>query len=160
MKRGREVTLFFRHKKVLNKHSPGVTTALASLDGDFVLDGESVALDSQGRPSFQLLQNSLSQSIPIYFYVFDLLNRHGELLVNLPFSRRRELLEGVLAAPKNPLRLSPLLKALPGQILEVVRTLGLEGVVGKRTGSVYEVGERSGAWVKSSFTHPFRCLWL
>ena len=83
VKRGREVTLFSRHEKVLNKRFPGVVEALASLEGDFVLDGELVALDPQGRPSFQLLQNNLSRALPVYFYAFDLLNRNGELLVEL-----------------------------------------------------------------------------
>ena len=92
VKRGREVTLFSRHKKVLNKRFPGVVDALASLDGDFVLDGELVALDSQGRPSFQILQNNLSRDLLVYFYAFDLLNRDGELLIDLPIERRRELL--------------------------------------------------------------------
>jgi bifunctional non-homologous end joining protein LigD len=106
VKRRREVTLFSRHKKVLNKRFPSVVEALALLEGDFVLDGEPVALDSQGKP-LQLLQHSISQSLPIYFYAFELLIQNGELLVNLPLSRRRELLESLLAAPKNPLRLSP-----------------------------------------------------
>jgi bifunctional non-homologous end joining protein LigD len=94
---------------------------LASLKGDFVLDGELVALDSQGRPSFQLMQNSLSQELPIYCYVFDLLNKNGQLLVNLPLSGRRELLESLLSAARDPLRLSPLLQAPSDQILEAVR---------------------------------------
>ena len=50
--------------------------------------------------------------------------------------------------PEDPLRLSPLLRAPSGQVLEAVRKLGLEGVVGKRIGSIYEPGERSGAWIK------------
>jgi ATP-dependent DNA ligase len=54
----------------------------------------------------------------------------------------------MLAAPKDPLRLSPQLLAPSGQVLEAVRKLGLEGVVGKRIGSTYEPGERSGAWIK------------
>ena len=94
VKRGKDVTLFSRHEKVLNGRFPGVVDALVLLDGDFVLDGELVALDPQGRPSFQLLQGNISQSLPIYFYAFDLVNRSGELLVNLPLSRRRELLGG------------------------------------------------------------------
>jgi bifunctional non-homologous end joining protein LigD len=59
VKLGREVTLFSRHKKVLNKRFPQVVEALSAIGSDFVLDGELVALDSQGKPSFQLLQNSL-----------------------------------------------------------------------------------------------------
>ena len=122
--------------------------AFASLEDDFVLDGELAALDSLGRPSFQLLQNSLSKDLTIYCYAFDLLNKNGEPLVNLPLSGRRELLESLLSAPTDPLRLSPLLQASSDQILEAVRKLGLEGIVGKRTDSHYEPGERSGAWVK------------
>jgi ATP-dependent DNA ligase len=53
-------------------------------------------------------------------------------LVNLPFSRRRELLESPLAAADDPLRVSPLLQAPSTQVLEAVRKLRLEGVVGKR----------------------------
>jgi ATP-dependent DNA ligase len=113
-----------------------------------LLDGELVALDPQGKPSFQLLQNSVSQSLPIYFYAFDLLKRNGNLLVDLPLSRRRELVENLLAVSKDPVRLSPLLRTSAGQVLEAVRKLGLEGVVGKRVDSSYEPGERSGAWIK------------
>jgi bifunctional non-homologous end joining protein LigD len=50
----------------------------------------------------------------------------------------------MLSKPEDPLRLSALLQAPTGQILEAVRKLGLEGVVGKRLGSIYEPGERSG----------------
>jgi ATP-dependent DNA ligase len=73
----------------------------------------SVAFDSQGEPSFQLMQRSLSQSLPIYFYV-RFTTQNGKLLVNLPFFRRRELLENLLAASEDPLRLSPLLQAPSG----------------------------------------------
>ena len=54
----------------------------------------------------------------------------------------------MFAAPKDPLRLSPLLRASAGSIFDAVRKLGLEGVVGKRIDSTYEPGERSGAWIK------------
>jgi hypothetical protein len=101
-------------------------------------------LDPQGRPSFHLLQNKPSRALPVYFYAFDLLNRNGELLVDLPIERRRELLGSMLAAPEDPLRLSPLLQASAGEVLEAVRKLGLKGVVGKRIGSTYEPGKRSG----------------
>ena len=78
MKCGREVTLFSRNQKVLNKRFPKVIEALASLGGGFVLDGELVAIDSQGRPYFQLLQNNLSRALPVCFYPFNLLNRDNE----------------------------------------------------------------------------------
>jgi hypothetical protein len=68
--------------------------------------------------------------------------------VNISLERRRELLSSMLSAAQNPLRLSPLLQAPSTQVLEAVRKLGLEGVIGKRIGSIYEPGERSGAWIK------------
>jgi DNA ligase D-like protein (predicted ligase) len=148
VKRGREVALFSRNQKVLNKRFPKVVEALASLAGDFVLDGELVAFDPQGRPSFQLLQNNLSRTLPVYFYVFDVLNRERELLLNLPIERRREILGRMLSADDDPLRVSPLLRAPSGEVLDAVRKLGLEGVVGKRIDCPYEPGERSGAWIK------------
>ncbi|MGB7792702.1 MAG: hypothetical protein WBL39_15955 [Terrimicrobiaceae bacterium] len=103
---------------------------------------------SKGRSSFQILQNNLSRTLPVYFYCFDLLNRDGETLVSSPIEQRRDLPHSIVAAPEDPLRLSPLLQASSGQVREAVRKLGLEGVVGKRTGSIYEPGERSGAWIK------------
>jgi DNA ligase D-like protein (predicted ligase) len=148
VKRGRDLTLFSRNQKVLNNRFQKIVDALTSLGSDFVLDGELVAFDSQGRPSFQLLQNNPSRGLPVYFYAFDLLNRDGELLLSLPIERRRELLRSTLSASEDPLRLSPLLQAPARQVLEAVRKLGLEGVIGKRIDSTYEPGERSGAWIK------------
>ena len=88
VKLGSEVTLFSRNQRVLNKRFPKIVDALASLDGDFVLDGELVAFDPQEKPSFQLLQNDQSPTLPVYFYAFDLLNRDGESLLSWPIERR------------------------------------------------------------------------
>src|SRR6476659_3192198 len=66
----------------------------------------------------------------------------------MPLRRRRVMLESLFAGSKDPLRLSPLLQAPTGQILEAMQKLGLEDVVGKRLNSRYEPGERSGAWIK------------
>jgi bifunctional non-homologous end joining protein LigD len=101
VKRGREVTLFSRNQKVLNKRSQRWWRALTSLKGDFALDGELVVLDSQVRPSCYIIQYNLSQDVTIYFYVLDILNRNGELLVNLSLERRRELLDSMLSAVRD-----------------------------------------------------------
>ena len=148
LKTGSKVTLYSRNEKKLNDRFPTLAKALAELPDDFAVDGEIVAMDEAGKPSFQLLQNSGKERPSVYFYAFDLLNRAGEDLHRAPIERRRELLNELLATPADPLRLSPLLNAPAGHILEAVRKLGLEGVVGKRTGSLYEPGERSGAWIK------------
>ncbi|HEX8311131.1 MAG TPA: non-homologous end-joining DNA ligase, partial [Chthoniobacteraceae bacterium] len=148
MKNGNEITLFSRNEKTFNDRFPDVVEALRTIKGDFVLDGEIVALDEHGKPSFQLLQNSRSRALQVYLYAFDLLNWNGEALHTQPIERRRERLNELLSSPVDPLRLSPLLQAPASQVLEAVQTLGLEGVVGKRNGSAYESGNRSGAWVK------------
>jgi bifunctional non-homologous end joining protein LigD len=142
------VTLFSRNEKSLNARFPNVVEALGSLRGRFVVDGEIVALDEQGRPSFQLLQNNLTRPLDVFFYAFDLLHRDGEEFQKERIERRRGRLHELLAEPEDPLRLSPLLDGTPEQVLDAVQSLGLEGVVGKREGSAYEPGERSGAWVK------------
>lgn len=142
------VTLFSRTGKKLNARFPNVVEALEKLPGEFTLDGEIVALDDEGRPSFQMLQNRVGRPLAVYFYAFDLLHRDGDDLLGRSLDQRREQLHKLLRKPEDPLRLSPLLDAPPGQVLDAVGKLGLEGVVGKRDGSVYESGERSGAWIK------------
>ncbi len=148
LKIGDEVQLFSRNENILNARFPNVVEALRKVPGDFAIDGEIVALDEKGRPSFQLLQNNSGRPFDVYYYAFDLLNRNGEEFLRFPIEQRRALLDELLPAPNDPLRRSPLLDAPSGQVLDAVRKLGLEGVVGKRNGSFYEPGERSGAWIK------------
>ncbi len=148
VKKGPEVTLFSRNKNVLNDRFPDVVDGLRLIDGDFVLDGEIVALDAEGRPSFQLLQNHRSPGLTVCLFVFDLLVRDGEALHRETIEQRRERLSELFPEAVDPIRLSPLLEASAEQILAAVRKLGLEGVIGKRHGSIYEAGERSGAWIK------------
>jgi bifunctional non-homologous end joining protein LigD len=148
VKQGSAVTLFSRNEKILTDRFPEIQEALGSVAGDFVLDGEIVALDEQGRPSFQLLQNHRSTALSAFYYAFDLLHLDGASLLAEALEQRREQLDELLAEPPRAVRLSPLLDASAEQVLEAVKTLGLEGVIGKRVGSVYEAGERSGAWIK------------
>ena len=140
--------LYSRNEKLLDKRFPGLVKALADIPGDFTIDGEIVALNETGQPSFQLLQNSQSQAVPVHFYAFDLLHLDGEALAQQPIEERRAELETLMETASDPLRLSPLLEAPAGEVINAVRKLGLEGVVGKRAGSLYEAGERSGAWIK------------
>jgi bifunctional non-homologous end joining protein LigD len=148
VKDGTGVKLYSRNQNLLNDRFPNVVEALEKLRGDFAIDGEIVALDEEGRPSFQLIQNNVTRPLHVYFYAFDLLNLDGAELLREPIERRRELLGELISEPADPLRRSPLLDAPADQVLNAVRKLGLEGVVGKRAGSIYESGERSGAWIK------------
>jgi bifunctional non-homologous end joining protein LigD len=85
---------------------------------------------------------------PIVFYAFDLLQLNGKDLRLLPIEERKAKLEELLKKPPGVLRYSAsFTKDIP-ELLDRVRTLGLEGLIGKRAGSRYEAGKRTGAWIK------------
>ncbi len=149
VKNGDEVELFSRNENRLNDRFGGIVDALRGMSADnFAIDGEVVALDRNDRPSFQLLQNQKSKAGSIYFYAFDLVHLEGRDLKNSTLEDRRAQLEELMASAEDPLRLSPLLTGNADGVVKAVQKLDLEGVVGKREGSRYEPGERSGAWIK------------
>lgn len=125
-----------------------IAKALAKLPDETVIDGEIVAVDAEGKPSFQTLQNSAS-GVDLRFFVFDLLMFAGKDVRNEPLAVRRELLEKkVLPKLKEPILYSPALDASLADLVHSVKTQGFEGLVAKRIDSKYEPGERSGAWLK------------
>jgi bifunctional non-homologous end joining protein LigD len=116
-----------------------------------VVDGEVVALDEEGRSSFQLLQarEMEGRKSPVYFYAFDLLQLDGKSLVSLPLEARKNLLEKLCAGTGDPrIRYSGAIDGDAKQLLKEVQRRGLEGIIGKLRESVYEPGRRSGAWIK------------
>jgi DNA ligase D-like protein (predicted ligase) len=126
-----------------------IAKALIKLPDDTVVDGEIVALDEKGRPSFNLLQNDGSSKAPILYYVFDLLVLAGKNVMGETLDARRALLEKrVLPKLADPIRYSPELKGRMTDLVQSVKAQGLEGLVAKRRDSVYEPGLRSGAWRK------------
>jgi bifunctional non-homologous end joining protein LigD len=113
-----------------------------------IIDGEVVALDALGRPSFSALQNG-SATAPLVYYVFDVMILAGTDVMNEPLTVRRELLaEQVLAKLDEPIRESLVLEASLSDLISSVKTHGLEGLVAKRRDSRYEPGQRSGVWQK------------
>src|SRR5262249_46626671 len=143
------VQLRSRNNKDFNRKYPGVAAALAELPDETVIDGEIVALDESGRPSFNLLQNYGSSNSAIVYYVFDVLILSGRYVMSEPLAKRRSLLrQNVLPKLKDPIRESPELQAALPDVVNAVRAQGLEGVVAKNLNSAYEPGRRSGAWRK------------
>lgn len=148
VKRSGRVTLFSRNKKSFNSRFPGIVAGLANLPDDSIIDGEIVAMDESGRPSFNRLQNFPANADAITLFAFDLLMWHGENLLRQPLEKRRSLLRS-RAMPKMPVaRFSESFQVPADQMVSAVRLQGLEGVVAKRRNSFYEAGRRSGAWVK------------
>jgi bifunctional non-homologous end joining protein LigD len=114
-----------------------------------VIDGEVVALDEEGRPSFNLLQNYDSSKADLIYYVFDALIVAGRDVMRETLDARRELLEKkVLPKLGEPIRYSQELRSDLPTLSEAVKAQGLEGLVAKRRNSRYEAGQRSGAWQK------------
>lgn len=142
------VKLFSRNKNLLNARFPRVSEAVKNLPTGTLLDGEIVALDESGRPSFNVLQNYQSTAEQTYYYAFDLLIYRGKSLLEVALEKRREILETVIAGFFDTLRLSEDFEGEPHEIVAAAQRLGLEGVIAKKKKSVYQPGERSGAWVK------------
>jgi bifunctional non-homologous end joining protein LigD len=149
VKRGGRVTLRSRTLKDFTASYPAVVAAVSSIAADdVILDGEIVALDGDGRPSFQALQHRTTAHALVY-YAFDLLRHDGRDLTREPLSARRAELTSVVTG--SHVLLSTALPGKPNDIVEAVKELGLEGIVAKRRESLYLPGRRSDAWIKVRF---------
>jgi DNA ligase D-like protein (predicted ligase) len=148
-KSGGKVQLRSRNDNDFNSKCPGIVNDLAQMPDETVIDGEVVALDQDGRPSFNTLQNHGSAGVPLHFFIFDLLILHGRDVMAELLVKRRELIEKhVLPKLADPIRYSPILEAPLPDLIRSVKAQGLEGLVAKRRDSKYEPGLRSGAWQK------------
>ena len=125
---------------------------------EVILDGEVVALDDKGRPSFEEIQQRMgltSESevrrkmkvVPVTYMVFDLLWQDGHSLLDQPYAERRRLL-GQLKLSGASWQTPPCEKGGGQAMLEASAKAGLEGVMAKKLDSKYEPGRRSGAWLK------------
>jgi bifunctional non-homologous end joining protein LigD len=125
-----------------------------------VLDGEIVALDPDGRPSFAQLQRrmhvrepaaGLVAEVPVAYYVFDVLVLDGEALLARPYADRRGLLTGLGLTGRVVDTPAAITGTDPAEVLAAAGRRGLEGIVAKRLGSPYRPGRRSPDWVKTPF---------
>ncbi|HEY8798518.1 MAG TPA: non-homologous end-joining DNA ligase [Candidatus Dormibacteraeota bacterium] len=125
---------------------------------EVILDGEVVALDNKGRPSFEEIQQRMgltSESevrrkmklVPVTYMVFDLLWQDGHSLLDQPYTERRRLL-GQLKLAGASWQTPPWEKGGGEAMLEASAKAGLEGVMAKKLDSKYEPGRRSGPWLK------------
>ncbi len=137
--------------------------------GSAVVDGEMVALDPDGNPSFSLLQDRTGlrginggadgrrsetrpspderRRIPLVYQAFDLLHLDGRSLLEVPLEQRKRLLQSVLRGGDN-VRYAGHVVEEGEAFVDAARQRGLEGVVAKLRASRYEPGRRSPAWLK------------
>jgi bifunctional non-homologous end joining protein LigD len=143
----------------ITSHYPELRALAEELGArEVVLDGEIVAYDESGRPSFQRLQRRMhlaSESAvrrrmadtPVTYVIFDLLHLDGRSLADLPYTERRDRLEEL--APDGPSWQTPRNHRGDGAaLLEATAKQGLEGIVAKRIDSRYLPGRRGRAWLK------------
>ena len=134
-----------RNGLILNHRFPKLVSDL-SQNANMVIDGEIVALDKHGKPSFQLLQQNNSGTQLVY-YVFDMLFDNGKSIMHKPLLERKALLASKLKATK----LVKLVKELPTTGEEAFHSCikhGMEGIIAKQKDSQYILGRRCTSWVK------------
>lgn len=150
LERGESPRLWSRNELPLTDDYPELVAALRRVRcRDALIDGEIVALDEAGRSHFQLLQQRGGATRPpIFYYAFDLLQLDGRSFLGEPIEVRRAALARLLAKPPDKLRLSAVFDVAPEHLLKEVARLGLEGIVVKSAGSLYEPERRSGSWLK------------
>jgi bifunctional non-homologous end joining protein LigD len=153
-------TLVSRNANNISGSFPELVEALPTALGEHtaIIDGEIVAFDAMGRPSFARLQQrmhvlkpspKLRDDVPTTFYVFDVLEVDSEDVTHLSYLERRDVLEG-LGISSELVQIPPFWTDVDGQtMLDTARENGLEGVVAKKTDSTYRPGRRSPAWIKT-----------
>ena len=143
------VTLWSRRGNLFTNQFPNIGRACERLPPGTLVDEEIVALDNNGRISFNLLQHHRSKAQALLFYVFDVLAYRGRSLLNVPLSARRKILREIFKDAKAaPIALSESLDASADELVRVAKEFGFEGIVAKRKDALYESGKRTGAWVK------------
>lgn len=142
-----QVRLYSRNGLSFENSYPIIVDALRELDINAVLDGEIVALDKNGRPSFQLLQHAAKEETFLCYYVFDLLKMNGHHIEHEPLTERKELLKKLL--PDN--ELIRYCDHVAGAGKAFFKSLGrhhMEGMIAKRMDSIYREGTRTTDWLK------------
>lgn len=156
------VVVFTRNGMEVSRTFPELS-AIAAAVGDhrrLVLDGEIVALDTDGRPSFTRLQRrwpqqrrpsaALLREVPCRLLAFDILQLDGRDTTALTYLDRRALLDDVMVAKSRVLTVpAAMLDFAPADALEAAAAHGMEGIVVKRLDSPYRPGQRSPDWLKA-----------
>ena len=144
---GGEVTLYTRNGKIISHNYSEVAKALEGMKHDAVIDGELVAIGSDGLSHFQLLQNARRHEAKLQYCAFDLMFQDGEDLRGLSLLERKKRLKAIL--PKHKLIAFSRHRATFGtKFFHEADRNGLEGIMAKRADSKYLSGARTDNWLK------------
>lgn len=143
-----KVEIYSRNLNYYTEQFPQIKKELGKINKDVVLDGEIVAVDSEGNPSFQLMQNyQNTRDGNILYYIFDLLWCEGHDYEKLPLLKRKEVLREVL--PKSKFLIySEHVEEEGMELFDLVSKKGLEGLIAKKADSLYYENSRTKEWLK------------
>ena len=143
-----EIKLYSRNGLSFKTDYPAVYEELKKIKKNVVLDGEIVALDSEGKPAFQLIQQyAQDQSVALCYYVFDCLYVNGKSIENKPLLERKQILKDLLPE-SDVIKYCDHIAEKGKEFFAAVKKQGLEGMIAKRADGIYTEGARSNEWLK------------
>lgn len=145
---GDSVELVSRNRKPFTHKYAPVVQALKELNTAAVFDGEIVAVDENGLANFQALQNWQNTPVQLQYFIFDVVWLNGEDLTHLPLIRRKQILQDLIPPGLKHLRYSDHVAGKGKSFFKAAVRQGLEGIMAKRSGSIYQAGTRTPDWVK------------
>jgi bifunctional non-homologous end joining protein LigD len=151
---GSEVVIYTRNGHDWTRQFRVILPPLQALTkGSALIDGEIVAIDSQGRTNFSMLKTGIAAGMPLKFYAFDLLELNGDDLSSRPLLHRQEQLESLLGSrdPGDSLQFSAHIVDRGKEVFDAICEAGHEGVIAKRADSRY-TGDRTANWLKIKCT--------
>lgn len=143
----KDTRLYSRNGLSFKEKYPGIFEELNKIKKNVVIDGEIVAFDDKGMPSFQLLQQYEQETVPLIYYVFDCLSINGKSIENMPLVERKRILQTIL--PKSELiKYCDHIEEKGIDFFKAVKKQGLEGMIAKKADSKYQEGARGNDWLK------------
>jgi bifunctional non-homologous end joining protein LigD len=147
-----DVKFYSRNGLFFGEEYPELYEELKKLHMYAVFDGEIVALDNKGRSSFQLLQEVDKNSVRPLFYVFDLLEVEGKNIRELPLIQRKNQLKKLIGG-NEVIRYSDYIEKKGKEFFDLLIKKNLEGMIAKKSDSIYRDGIRNGDWLKIKYQH-------
>lgn len=140
--------LVTRNQQNYSSKYPSIQKALLKIKHSAVIDGEVVALNSNGISDFQMLQNyQKTGKANLAYYVFDLLWLEGHNLRNLPLTKRKEILKDIIPET-GQIKFSEQIFEKGNELFKAAQKAGLEGIMAKLSESKYYEGIRTKHWLK------------
>ncbi len=143
-----EAKLLSRNQSAFTQKYFPVTEALQSLDFNAVLDGEIIAIDENNLANFQLLQNWQNTPAQLQLFVFDILWLEGYDVTAIPLIHRKDLLRKILPQDHEIIKYSDHIAGEGKNFFDAAAKQGLEGIMAKKSNSLYKLSSRSESWLK------------